>query len=401
MPDYTKPLQPLQENYEPPKKIGRPPGSKNKKKGAKKLPRDKAGIPISKPKELAEVTWRCCCCGTEYPRLEGNFVTSNSELFRGWGGYAPFCRLCVARYYNDVALPAFDGTEAKAVEHMCGLLDWYYDDELIDMANKLTETFSKRNKSGETNVPMIITYGTRKNMTQFARRGTTFLDNLVKRWKDSLVVRTADDVVNLELNVPKGLEVNEDDVWFFGSGYTPMQYKYLREQYDDWCDRYDCQSKAQEEIFKSIVIAQLNVQKAQLDGDQKRWTDATKTLQDLMNTAKIQPKQRDDSALVEQNTFGTLIKRWEEEKPIPEPAEEWRDVDNIKHYIGAYFLGHLSKMFKLDNEWSDIYEEEIRKHTVQPPRYEETETGDDGAFDAMYKAMRKAAVEDRAVSSEE
>lgn len=385
MPDYTKTLP-------PPKKIN---------KGAKKRPRDKSGNTISKPKELTDVTWRCCACGTEYDKLAGNFVTSNSELFHGWGGYAPFCRECIARYYNNVALPAFDGTETKAIEHVCGLLDWYYDEELIDMANKLTETFRKRSKKGETSVPMIITYGTRRNMTQFARRGSTFLDNLKKRFEDGRVVRSPDDVVNLEEAAAKGQTVDEDDVWFFGSGYTPLQYRYLREQYDDWCDRYDCQSKAQEEIFKSIVIAQLNVQKAQLDGDQKRWTDATKTLQDLMNTAKIQPKQRDDSALVEQNTFGTLIKRWEEEKPIPEPAEEWKDVDGIKRYIGAYFLGHLSKMFKIDNEWSEIYDEEIAKHTVQPPHYEEAEAGDDGAFDAMFSAMRKQKSDDAASASDD
>lgn len=372
MPDYTKTLP-------PPKKSN---------KGRKKLPRDKSGKAISKPKEDIDVTWRCCACGTEYDKLAGNFVTSNSELFRGWGGYVPVCRECVAKHYYNNVLPAFDGTESKAIEYMCGLFDWWYDEELIDMANKLTESFKKKSKSGETNVPMIITYGTRRNMTQFARRGTTYLDNLKQRFEESRVVRSPDDVVNLEGAAAKGQAVDESDVWFFGSGYTPLQYKYLREQYDDWCDRYDCQSKAQEEIFKSIVIAQLNVQKAQLDGDQKRWTDATKTLQDLMNTAKIQPKQRDDSALVEQNTFGTLIKKWEDEKPIPEPAEEWKDVDGIKKYIGAYFLGHLSKMFHLDNEWSEMYEEELAKNTVQPPRYEEAETGDDSAFDALYKEMR-------------
>ena len=117
-----------------------------------------------------------------------------------------------------------------------------------------------------------------------------------------------------------------------------------------------------------LSIAQLNVQKAQQAGEAKKATEAIRTLQDLMSTAKIQPKQKDSAALTEQNTFGTLIRQWENEKPIPEPAPEWRDVDNIKRYIGAYFLGHLCKMFKIDNDWSQIYDEEMAQHTVERPR---------------------------------
>ena len=121
-----------------------------------------------------------------------------------------------------------------------------------------------------------------------------------------------------------------------------------------------------------LAIAQLNVQKAQQAGESKKATEAIKTLQELMSTAKIQPRQKDSAALTEQNTFGTLIRQWENERPIPEPAPEWRDVDNIKRYIGAYFLGHLCKMFKIDNEWSQIYEEEMAQYTVERPRDSDT-----------------------------
>ena len=182
--------------------------------------------------------------------------------------------------------------------------------------------------------------------------------------------------------------VPEEDVYFFGPGYTVDQYKYLREQYEDWCERYDTQTKAQEEIFKSLCIAQLNVQRAQADGDMKRTTEAMKTLQELMDSARIKPKQKAGDALVEQNTFGTLIQRWEDEKPIPEPRDEWKDVDGIGKAITVWFFGHLAKMFHIDNDAAELYEKEVAKYTVEPPRYVADEDSDDDAFREKFNAMR-------------
>lgn len=334
---------------EPPKKIGRPKGSKN---GAKK--------------EKSELTYTCCCCSKEYKELQGNFVTSSSPLFVGWGGYVPFCRECIAKYYMNIVLPAVDGDEKRAVEHICGICDWYYDDDLFDLAVKIKQGYIEKGTAG---TPLPIVYGQRKNMTQWVKRGKTYLDTVRQRWAAGRIVQSHDDLDG-NPNDPNSRRdsVDEEDVWFFGPGYSPAEYRYLREQYADWCERYDCQLKAQEEIFKMLAIAQLNVQKAQQAGESKKATEAIKTLQELMNTAKIQPKQKDSAALTEQNTFGTLIRQWENEKPIPEPAPEWRDVDNIKRYIGAYFLGHLCKMFKIDNEWSQIYEEEMAENTAERPR---------------------------------
>ena len=92
-----------------------------------------------------------------------------------------------------------------------------------------------------------------------------------------------------------------------------------------------------------------------------------------LDSAALKPKQNVESTLVEQNTFGTLIKKWENEEPIPEPTEEWKDVDNIVHYISVWFLGHLCKMIGIKNHWSVMYEEEIAKYTVNRPEYSEEE----------------------------
>ena len=77
--------------------------------------------------------------------------------------------------------------------------------------------------------------------------------------------------------------------------------------------------------------------------------------------------------LADQNTFGTLIQKWENERPIPQPDPEFEDVDGIRRYVGAYFLGHLCKMMGIKNRYSAIYEEEMAKYTVEKPSYEQDE----------------------------
>lgn len=92
-----------------------------------------------------------------------------------------------------------------------------------------------------------------------------------------------------------------------------------------------------------------------------------------MNSGNLQPKQNNDNTFVETNTFGTFIKKFENERPIAKPDPEWEDVDKIKHYISVWFLGHLCKMIGINNKfgqkWTRLYEEEVEKFTAHPPTY--------------------------------
>ena len=70
-------------------------------------------------------------------------------------------------------------------------------------------------------------------------------------------------------------------------------------------------------MFQRICSIELEIRKAQKE---KRDTkDLDKTLQDLMSSLSVKPSQSNSNALTEAKTFGQLIQKWEEEKPIPEP----------------------------------------------------------------------------------
>ena len=101
----------------------------------------------------------------------------------------------------------------------------------------------------------------------------------------------------------------------------------------------------------------------------------------LVSINNITQNKTKDNTLAEQNTFGTLIRKWENERPIPEPDEEWKDVDGIVRYITVYFLGHLCKMMGIKNSYSRLYEEEMAKYKVEKPEYEDD---DEALFDAVF-----------------
>lgn len=301
--------------------------------------------------------YQCTCCGKRFKNQKNNFAVSNSPLYDNNNHYINICKSCLDKYYLQL-VNYFSGNEEKAIERCCQIFDWYYSSEAAAMTKKCLS-------AGKTRMGA---YPSKMNMNQIQRKGTTYLDTIKER--SEVVVNSTDDLPK-EFKENEEILVDAEDIKFFGGGYKPEEYVYLKEEYKDWTTRYECNTKAQEELFKTICIASLSIRQAQQQKNQKGTTDAMKTLQDLLGTANLKPNQTNDNALVEQNTFGTLIKRWEDEQPIPEASPEFQDVDNIKRYINTYFLGHLAKMMKIDNDYSREYEDEMARYTVEKQQYVE------------------------------
>lgn len=167
----------------------------------------------------------------------------------------------------------------------------------------------------------------------------------------------------------------------FGKGYSPQDLIFLETEYQDWIKRYACENKAQELLFKRICFKELEIDKAQKSGKDTKELD--KTLQDLMGSMALKPNQNNSNALTEAKTFGQLIQKWENEKPIPEPDDDFKDVDKIGTYIDVFFKGHLSKMMGLKNAFTPLYDRFIRKYTVNKPQYDE-ETDSEVLFDQIF-----------------
>lgn len=322
--------------------------------------------PKVKIEQLDEIrrkeTFKCVCCGKEYASQGRNFYESDSVLFAGNCGYLPFCKDCTERYYKQL-MTFFSGNEVHAMERLCQVFDWYYNAEIVQSVLGQAKT-----KGHYTVSAYLMRLRLKGNKTVGK---TTFLDTIKE--KSSENEKIVEENITVQPIEGEAAEegVSVETIKFFGYGYTNEEYDYLEEQYGDWCTRYECKTKAQEELFKNLCVAQLSIQRAQRNGTSKEVNDTMKVFQDLLGTANIKPNQTNDNALAEQNSFGTLIKKWENEKPISEPDEAWKDVDGIKKYIDTYFLGHLCNLVHVKNDNEEAYRRELEKYTAKPPVYEE------------------------------
>ena len=306
----------------------------------------------------------CSCCGKKYTKQKGNFPYSNSPLFAGNGGYVTICKSCIDKYFYNL-VDFFSGNEEKAADRMCQICDWFYADDIWGVCRKISSDRSR-----------IGALPSKASLPQYKQRGTTYLDTIKER--ASANINDAEDLMDNQEGLTD-LKVRKRTISMFGMGYSMEQYKFLQEQYDDWTARCEAKTKAQEELFKNLCIAQLNIQIAQQTGGKVK--DAMDTFQSLLGSANLKPVQNNDNALADSQSFGTLIKKFEEEKPIPEPDPEWKDVDGIVKYITVYFLGHLCKMIGIKNNYARMYDEEMAKYKVEKPQYE----GDDEAlFDSVF-----------------
>ena len=331
---------------------------------------------INKDIEISKLTYEepekrlyyCTACGKSFKKQDSNFCKSLSPLYAGNNGYAHICKKCTDKlYYNLVEY--FSKNEEKAMDRICQIFDWYYSDEIFAATRKISADRSR-----------VCAYPAKSNLPQYNSKGKTYIDTVADR-----VTKTIDDLEDLEeLKQDKEIKVSQKTIKFFGLGYTPEQYRFLQDQYDDWTHRHECRTKSQEEVFKNLCIAQLNIQIAQQTGGKVK--DAMDSFQNLLGTANLKPCQTNENALADQNTFGQLLKLWENNKPLPEPDPEWKDVDGIARYIHIYFLGHLCKMMGIKNRYSRMYDEEMEKYKVEKPEYE----GDDEAlFDAVFSPKKE------------
>lgn len=167
----------------------------------------------------------------------------------------------------------------------------------------------------------------------------------------------------------------------FGEGYSNENYMFLMNQYDDFCTRTQVDSLSQEMYVKQICLQLLDI-----DKDRKDEKDVSKkidALDKLMNSANLQPKQNVSNAATDSLTFGQLIERWEMEDPIPEPDEEFKDVNHIGKLIRVFFSGWLCKALGIKNAYSTECEEFISQYEVTKPEYIE-EGGSSDIYDKLF-----------------
>ncbi len=297
---------------------------------------------------------KCACfyCGKEY--VDTNYYKSNSKFY-GNIGKVPYCKQCIEKFYqyyfdkytNEGCLTP----EKNAVRRLCAAFDIYYKE---DAYNAAIDSARKR----DMNITPMGAYMKMIQLSQY--KGKSYDNTISDEEKENFSTNISADISNSR-------DVDEATMKFFGIGFSDEDYKFLKEQYDDWVARHECKTKAQEEVFKRICFKQLEILKATRRGEDTKNLDAT--FQNYLDTAKLQPKQNSGDTTADNQTFGTLIDKWENERPLPDIDEELKDVDKIGFYIDTFFRGHTCRMLNVKNAFSNLYSSMMKRFTVNKPEY--------------------------------
>lgn len=193
---------------------------------------------------------------------------------------------------------------------------------------------------------------------------------------DSLVALT--DISNIAKKIkPTKLTIQEfqDAEDFWGEGYTETDFIWLSSEFAEFGSQYDISGKAMENLIREICLTQLDIRKKRAAG--KDVKNELKTYQDLLGSSNLKPMQETGAQSIEQETFGTLIKKFEETRPIPD-EEQWKSSDKVGKYLSVWFTGHLMRMLGLENKNEQEYYDELNKYTVTTEDAESDDENDEG-----------------------
>ena len=177
------------------------------------------------------------------------------------------------------------------------------------------------------------------------------------------------------------------DEAFWGYGYPAYSYANLKSLYKKLTKDNHNLTVEQQVLYKQLCITDLRISEANQHNEK---IDSLQTsMGNIMTKLGISPNQTKESDLAETNTFGVLIKKYEERKPI----DECKNKNQLVWYITTYFLGHLCKMLKIHNRYAHMYEEEMNRYRVERPEYAGED--DEAIFESVFAEALKTAPSDK------
>lgn len=322
--------------------------------------------------EMSSDTAICSRCGRKYSRRKGYFPVSYAILHKGIG-YIPVCKECIDTMYNTYLAQC--NNAKNAVRQMCRKLDLYWSESVYEMVSRKSTTRS-----------MMTQYIAKINTVSYA--GKSYDDTLSEEgvlWNFNQDMEDNSDCDSSVAAQEEALETPEEIIVFWGSGYSDEMYRELEQRRQYWMSKFPDGTQLDvgtEALIRQICSLELDINRDRIAG--KSVDKSVNALNNLLGSANLKPtQQKVDSDSVHENTpFGVWIRRWETQRPVPDPDPELEDVDGIIRYISIWFLGHLCKMLGIENTYCRLYEEEIAKMRVNRPEYEDED--DETVFNNVF-----------------
>ena len=133
----------------------------------------------------------------------------------------------------------------------------------------------------------------------------------------------------------------------WGTSLPLEEYMFLENKYKEFTDVYECRTPAQRLIFEQIAKCLLRGEKALKKDNDVAFEKMNNMVSKLMTDGNIKPIQEASIAEDDTATWGKWINLIEQERPIGDPIDQFKDVDKISTYITKWFTRQMQRVFDL------------------------------------------------------
>lgn len=268
---------------------------------------------------------KCLRCGSE--KKPEDFYISYSNLYIA-DGRQPICKACILELYSELKSKFAD--DRKAIYLICQKTDTVFKSNYAKAAIEDT--------GGRFSSP-IQSYFAKVNSAKTLK--DCMFENSDSEFEIAEV--TEDELIDLEYTISK------DDIDRWGRGYTGDEYQRLNSLYKDYCEEYGADNLTTRKVYISMCKTEMARDKALEGGDTQAFEKLTTLISKLMADANLKPKELKGEADKDDFSLGVFIDKWENDHPLPEIQEEFKDVDRIEEYFRRIFVKPFKKTLGLDN----------------------------------------------------
>lgn len=278
----------------------------------------------------------CTCCGKEKNANQG-YYSSETYVYKNLGRMS-VCKECIWDY---VITEEDNGYDIRRMKDILQMIDKPFIQSLLEASE--AEALNGN-----------------KNAFKVYMKNIVLRQNRKLRWMDG-DLNTVGATENLGKDDIIPIDVNDlsDEAMKRWKGFKLEEAKLLEDFYQELLNNYEHGTPIQKNLYKNIAIVQMKAEYAISEGKNKEYKDLMDTLSKLMNDANIKPVQETGAENSSISSFGEFIKMIEETEPIPEPRDEFKDVDGIKKYVDKWFVHHFSRVFGLSNDSMEEYDRKL------------------------------------------
>lgn len=271
-----------------------------------------------------KVIKKCLRCGEE-KKIE-DFYNSYSNLYIS-DGKQPICKSCILELYSELKTRFAD--DRKAIYLICQKTDTVFKS---NYAKAAIEDTGGRFSSA------IQSYFAKVNSAKALK--DSMFENSDSEYEIAEV--SEEDLIDLEYTISK------DDIDKWGRGYTGDEYQRLNALYKDYCEEYGSDNLTTRKVYISLCKTEMARDKSLENGDTVAFEKLTTLISKLMADANLKPKELKGDSDKDDFSLGVWIDKWEQDAPLPEIQEEFKDVDRIEQYFKRIFVKPFRRTLGVD-----------------------------------------------------